>query len=354
MRQVLFHISLARPWAFWTHVPDHIWPEVGIVWAWLLLFGLWGVWELASHRERLTRGVVLQTLGWWLAGIPLAYVIPLFVPAKSFPVFGYGVMVAIGFSLAVVDARRRASRQGIDPDRISEGAIWLLFGGVIGGRLFYLLQYHAQVYEKVESFKDLLTATINLSAGGLVLIGALVGGGLGFVGFCLFRRQPILNLFDIITPSIFIGIGFGRIGCLLNGCCFGDRCTLPWGISFPEKSVPFEALSRRGFLPPDAPSTMPLHPTQIYSSLDGFLLAFVTAVLFTERRWPGEVFATGCVLYAITRFLVEFLRGDEIGQLGTGLTISQLYSIAIVVLGGSILIWHARRGRSGADGLRRQ
>jgi phosphatidylglycerol:prolipoprotein diacylglycerol transferase len=171
------------------------------------------------------------------------------------------------------------------------------------------------------------------------------------LAFCRKHGLSMLDLADAFTPSVFIGIGFGRIGCLLNGCCWGDRCQLPWAISFPKQSAAFQVIESRGFLPPDALFTMPLHPTQIYSSIDGFLLALVTALLFRERSWKGEVFAWGCVLYSITRFLMEFIRGDEMGQLGTGLTISQLYSLGIAGLGIAVILWHGRRRARSASVL---
>jgi phosphatidylglycerol:prolipoprotein diacylglycerol transferase len=125
-------------------------------------------------------------------------------------------------------------------------------------------------------------------------------------------------------------------------------------VTFPHRSVTFDVLAGRGFVDPNALTTMPLHPTQIYSSIDGFLLALVTALLLRERRWQGEVFAWGCVLYSITRFLMEFIRGDEMGQLGTGLTISQLYSLGIAILGLIIIAWHASRRSVAAPTLDRQ
>ena len=134
-------------------------------------------------------------------------------------------------------------------------------------------------------------------------------------------------------PSVFVGMGFGRLGCLMNGCCYGDRCELPWGITFPAGSVPWEAMVYRGFLDADAPATFALHPSQIYSSINGFLLAWLLSAFFPYRRRPGEVFALGCILYPITRFVVEFLRGDELGQFGTDLTAGQLTSIGICAAG---------------------
>jgi phosphatidylglycerol:prolipoprotein diacylglycerol transferase len=269
---------------------------------------------------------------------------------SSVPVFGYGFMLLLGFLSALLFARRQARLAGIDPELMYDMGYWLLVPGIIGGRLAYLVQHGEGVFID-ESGRQLtggalLFAAVNLSQGGLVLIGAMVGGAVGFFAFCARRKVPALALADVIVPSIFIGIGFGRLGCLMNGCCFGDACSLPWGISFPHGSVPFEALAQRGFVDPLAAATMPLHPTQIYSSIDGFLLATVTALYFRIRTRPGDVLALGCILCAITRFLIEFLRNDEMGQLGTRFTISQYYSLGILAAGIGIAVYLRVSGAS--------
>jgi phosphatidylglycerol:prolipoprotein diacylglycerol transferase len=280
-------------------------------------------------------------------------------PFDSVPVFGYGFMLLIGFLSALAFARRQARLAGIDPELMYDMAYWLLVPGIVGGRLAYLVQHGDNVFLDLNgrplSGMQWLFAAVNLSQGGLVLIGAMVGGAVGFFSFCARRKLPPLALADVIVPSIFIGIGFGRLGCLMNGCCFGDACSLPWGITFPHGSVPFEALVHRGFLDPAAAATMPLHPTQIYMAIDGFVLAIVTALYFRVRTRPGDVLALGCILCAITRFLVEFLRNDEMGQLGTRFTISQYYSLGILAAGIGIAIYlrmsGAPAGKRGAATL---
>ncbi len=342
MRQTLFLISFGEPLAFWTADPRTGIPQVGVAWIILAVLAVLGIWNLWLHRD-VTRMLTKTSTGIGGAGLVLSGLLKRGLAGKSIPVFGYGFFVMIGFLVGVITAERRLKKLNIDPNAAWDAGMWLLIGGVTGGRLFYLAQYHRQVYQNVKSLPEALFATINLTAGGLVLIGALCGGGLAFILFCRSRKLSMPDFADAATPSVFLGIGFGRIGCLMNGCCFGDRCELPWGISFPQGSVPFTLLADRGFVARTAPWTMPLHPTQIYSALDGFLLACITALLFAERRWKGEVFGWGCVLYSITRFLIEFLRGDEMGQLGTGLTISQLYSLGIAALGASVLVWQSRR-----------
>ncbi|MEZ6058449.1 MAG: prolipoprotein diacylglyceryl transferase [Planctomycetaceae bacterium] len=149
-----------------------------------------------------------------------------------------------------------------------------------------------------------------------------------------------------MTPSIFIGIGFGRLGCLLYSCCYGDPTTLPWGIEFPHGSVAFDAYVQRGLVSPNAPLCIPLHPTQVYSSINGFILAAVTIAYFPYRRHPGQVFSLGMILYAITRFAIEIVRSDEEGQLGTPLTISQLLCLAMLAAGIWLAVHLSRQPRS--------
>jgi phosphatidylglycerol:prolipoprotein diacylglycerol transferase len=260
------------------------------------------------------------------------------LPVSYLPVFGYGALVLCGFLGGLMFAQHRAKQVGLDPELFVDLSFWLLVSGVGGARLAYLVQYRDQLFAEVRSPFEALFAVINLANGGLVLIGGLVGGTVGFFAFCARRRLNSMLIADVITPSVFIGIGFGRIGCLLNGCCFGDRCELPWGIVFPAGSTTFDTLVARGFVDPAASGTFPLHPTQIYSSINGFILAVVTAHYFWYRRRHGDVFALGLILYPIARFMLETIRADEMGQLGTGLTISQLYCLGILTAGIILLI----------------
>jgi phosphatidylglycerol:prolipoprotein diacylglycerol transferase len=169
-----------------------------------------------------------------------------------------------------------------------------------------------------------------------------------FFLYCHIKGINPLLMADVVIPSLFIGIAIGRIGCFLNGCCYGDRCELPWAVQFPAGSAPFEALVQRGFLSPDAALTPLLHPTQLYSTLDGLLLAFLTASYFKVRPVNGAVLAVGWLTYPVTRFMIEFLRGDELGKFNTSLTISQWVSIGLFVSGVMYTVWLLRRSTSTA------
>lgn len=350
MRQTLFRIAFHDSWALWATDAATDLPLLGVCVLLSVLGCAWVGSRWWASGRRWSRDLTMSAAMWGaVIGLLSVPAICQRIPFSSLPVFGYGSMLLLGFLCALAFARRQARLAGLDPEIMYDMGYWLLIPGIAGGRLAYLVQHGDGVFldhsGRLLSIGKLLFAAVNLSEGGLVLIGAMVGGAVGFFAFCARRRVPALALADVIVPSIFIGIAFGRIGCLLNGCCFGDACSLPWAITFPHGSVPFDVLADRGFVDPLAAATMPLHPTQIYMSIDGFLLAIVTALYFRVRTRPGDVLALGCILCAITRFLVEFLRNDEMGQLGTRFTISQYYSLGILTVGIAIAIY-LRSGRA--------
>ena len=253
---------------------------------------------------------------------------------EGIPVFGYGVMMFVGIVAATFFAVRNAKKLGIEPDTIMDMLMWLVIPGIMGGRLFYVIQKHNEHgMLKGKSLPEVLFALVNLPDGGLVFYGAIMGGLLGFLAFCYRRGLNILKMGDIILPSVFVGLGFGRIGCFLYGCCFGGTCTLPWAVQFPKDSVPYAAQIGSGYITDAATASLPLHPTQVYSSITAFMIATVLMLYLRHRPYNGSAMAIGWVLYPVARFVIEILRNDELDQFGTGLTISQNISVLLFVTG---------------------
>ena len=143
-------------------------------------------------------------------------------------------------------------------------------------------------------------------------------------------------MLDVVAPSLALGIALGRVGCFLNGCCYGDLCKLPWGVSFPHDSPAWTEQVFDGLLKRDILWSLPVHPTQLYSAIDGLILLFLLSAYYPLRRRDGAVMALLMVTYPITRFLIEYLRNDE-GVFFLGLTISQ--NISVLLLGVGILFW---------------
>jgi len=237
----------------------------------------------------------------------------------SFSVNWYGVLVALAFVVGLWTASRRSLRDGIAPDKVADLGPWLIVGAVVGSRALYVVSYWREDFAGKPLWEIFM-----VRHGGLVFYGGLIGAALACVLFARLKKLPLWKLADITAPSIALGFAIGRIGCLLNGCCFGRHCDLPWAIRFPADHPTHGA---------------PVHPTEIYDSLWGFGLYLTLAWLFRRKKFDGQVFGVFLVAYAVLRSLVEFFRGDYPPEKFYGsLTPAQLVSIGILGA-GLALFW---------------
>jgi phosphatidylglycerol:prolipoprotein diacylglycerol transferase len=168
--------------------------------------------------------------------------------------------------------------------------------------------------------------------GGNVFYGCILGGLTGSLLYWCRRPFPFWRVADAVAPAVAIGAAVGRFGCFLNGCCDGAVCSLPWAVRFPTGSHAWVRQLNAGLLPPEAPASLPVHPTQLYAALAGFVVLGVLLAHFPRRRRPGEVMALLMMLYALTRWPIELLRGDE-PAVFAGMTVSQHISVGLFVLG---------------------
>ena len=245
----------------------------------------------------------------------------------SLPVRWYGVMMALAFLAGLWTATRRARLANVSGEVITDVTVWLLFGSIIGARIVYVTTYWKQ-----EFADQPLSEIFMIQHGGLVYYGGLIGATLAGLIYLSWKKLPIWKIADILAPSVALGSVFGRIGCLMNGCCYGRACDLPWAIRFPTDN----ALS----LP-----TQPVHPTQIYDALLNLILYLALAWLFRRKKFDGQIFALYLIGYAICRFIVEFFRGDyPADHIHAGLfTSAQLLSGPILLTGVALWFWFARR-----------
>jgi phosphatidylglycerol:prolipoprotein diacylglycerol transferase len=247
---------------------------------------------------------------------------PIIFSTGCLSVYSYGAAVAAGFAVACLLAYNRAADFGLDKSRIIDIFIVMLVSGIAGARIFYIFLNPAYyIANPVEMLK--------LSKGGLVWYGSFAGGLAGGWLYVRLNRISFWTAADLISPYIALAQSIGRIGCFLNGCCFGKEvpADFVFGVRFPH-----EAVLR--------------HPTQLYSSL-AMLLIFILLRLWQERRrFPGEIFLGYCILYSSKRFLTEFLRGDS-GGFFRGLTLFQVISAAVFLtalaaLTSRVFLWKRR------------
>jgi phosphatidylglycerol---prolipoprotein diacylglyceryl transferase len=170
------------------------------------------------------------------------------------PIRGYGVMLLAGISAGIALAIRRAQQVGLDHEIILSLTVWLVVAGVVGARLFYVIEYWEEKFAG-HSLGKTLAEVANVPEGGLVVYGGLIGAAVAFILFVRKYRLPLLPLADIVAPSLAIGLALGRVGCFLNGCCYGGPSDFPWAVTFPKYSSRYEAAQlpeARRFSPPYA------------------------------------------------------------------------------------------------------
>jgi len=254
------------------------------------------------------------------------------VPLKS-----YGVMMMIGFLIGLYRALRAARKKGVDPAAVTDAALYSLLSGVVGARLVFVLLNWPQ-------FRHNLGSLLSVWEGGLSFHGGVLCAVAVVYAYTRIKRIPFLLMADTLAPSLAIAYAFTRIGCFLNGCCYGVETNLPWAMRFPE------ALG-------------PRHPTQLYAFAANILIYLL---LVRAERWgnaggsyasgpafrpeagkrDGFVFAAYLAMYSVYRFLIEILRKGATAEVfAWGLTQAQVVSV-VVFLFAAAALWRLRRSKT--------
>ncbi len=333
------------------YLPEHF---AGLpLWGWGWGLIVWTVCAVALFGRAWLRKAIAPAVRDWgatfaVAAIVLLVALPALeqmpavvpsddVPNHGVPIRGYGVMLAIAVASSVALAAWRAPSRGFHVDVIYQLAIWVIVSGIIGARLLFVVQ-HLHEY-RTGSWANQLFQLVNIAGGGLVVYGSLIGAALAFLVFTWRHQLPRLALADVIAPSLVLGLALGRIGCFLNGCCWGGLCTLPWSVTFPKDSPVYLDHLARNWVSPTALRSLPVHPTQLYDSLNALIILAVLLAWEPLARRAGELLALLLILYPSTRFVLEWVRQDESGFGGTSLTLSQYISLGLGIL-GVLLFWN--------------
>ncbi|MEX1378221.1 MAG: prolipoprotein diacylglyceryl transferase [Eubacteriales bacterium] len=241
-------------------------------------------------------------------------------------VHGYGLMIAIGLLAAILLADYRGKKQGLDGDLVFNLMIIAIITGFLGAKLLYL----------VVEFKAFLRDPFGLllSGSGFVVYGGIIFGALSAFLYCKKKGISFLKHFDLFMPSIALAQGFGRIGCLGAGCCYGRETESIFHIIFHEANI--------------APINVPLVPTQIYSSISNFTIAAILLIYARKNKRPGNVGLLYLILYSVFRSVIEFFRADYRGSVGV-LSTSQFISIFIFVGAIIAMIINNKRGLKDTD-----
>lgn len=242
-------------------------------------------------------------------------------------VYTYGVLLAAAYLAGLQMATARARSRGLEASRVMDLGIIIIIAAIVGAKLLLVaVDFNYYRGHPAEIF--------SLARSGGVFYGGLIAAVLAAFWYLRRHKMPVWVTCDVFAPGIALGHAIGRVGCLFAGCCFGRPTTLPWGIVF---SDPFAA-SYVG-----TPLGVHLHPTQLYEA--GAELVILALLLAVERRgrpFAGRTFWFYTLLYGVSRFVIEYFRGDERGML-LGLSTSQFISVVLVPLSVYMLLRLARR-----------
>jgi len=244
----------------------------------------------------------------------------------SFSIYSYGVMIALAFIIGILLAVKEAKRKDEDPERIIDLSLYVILGALIGGRIGHVilyLNYYVVDWKRFFYFRQ----------GGLSFLGGFI---LAFLLGSWYIRKHKLSFWkytDIVAPSIALGLAIARIGCFLNGCCFGI-VSEKYGIRFPALHLPpvYANHLANGLIPSGSPYTLPVIPTQLYSSLGAFLIFLTLIWLKKKKRFDGFLFLSFLLFYSIGRFIIEFFRFSEEGYFFYSLNLTQIICIGIFLI----------------------
>ena len=241
-------------------------------------------------------------------------------------VYTYGVLLAAAYLLGLKLAMNRAKARGLDAVRVLDLGIYIIISALIGAKLLLLVT-------DFQAFRNDPRELLTLARSGGVFYGGLILAVVVALWYIRRTGLPLWTTCDVFAPGIALGHAIGRFGCFFAGCCYGKPTSLPWGITF---SDPFAAANV------GTPLGVHLHPTQLYEAGAELLILF--ALLVTEKKgrpYAGRTFWFYILLYAISRYVIEFFRGDERGAVGIFST-SQFISVILAPLAIAMLVYLAR------------
>jgi phosphatidylglycerol:prolipoprotein diacylglycerol transferase len=237
---------------------------------------------------------------------------PILFRIGSLEIHTYGALVACGFMVGLMLAARRAKAEGISQQAISDIGLWLVVGGIVGGKLFHVLFY----------WRDFLdawrTGGIASLRQGFVFFGGFIVAVTAAILYARRKQIPLLKLGDAFAAPIALGHFFGRLGCYFEGCCYGKACDLPWGVHFPDTHP------TRGML---------VHPTELYEAIANLVLFAGLTLYYRHKKFDGQIWWLYLIGYSILRFSIEFTRGDYPTHYFNVFTSAQLIAIVLAGIG---------------------
>ncbi|MCE1248233.1 MAG: prolipoprotein diacylglyceryl transferase [Firmicutes bacterium] len=241
---------------------------------------------------------------------------PILLDYHGMKVYSYGVMMIVGFFFVLWFCWKYAPKVKMDRSDAIDMTIYTFVFGILGARFIYILLNWGEYAGHMERMFE-------FQKGGLSWHGGILGGIGATLIFCYIKKYNIWKGLDLITTPSIAALAFGRVGCFLNGCCYGVTTNLPWAMVFPHHRHP-----------------VPVHPTQIYELILDLILFAYLVIRWNKRRFNGEQSLLMLSYYSLIRFIVEFFRYNTPDQMVSGLSYAQWASLLFfaIFMGMALLI----------------
>lgn len=253
---------------------------------------------------------------------------PTLLEIRGYTFHAYPAMLALAFLSCTLLAVRDLQRRDPPVPGTPQGGLWAFLGALLGAKVYWILQYSEPKY---------LWHALFVWEGGLVFYGGLIGGAMGLFIYLTINKLPYVTVADCAAPYLALGEAITRVGCFLNGCCWGRPTAMPWGVCFPKYSHAYLQQLDQHQIDSSAASALAVHPTQLYMTFG--LLAVMLVLRRVRKRGYREGTATVLyfLLYGVLRFTVEAFRADSAYSV-FGMTVSQAASLALVAGGGLAIV----------------
>ncbi len=234
----------------------------------------------------------------------------------------YTVMMTLAFLIGTIGPiwlnRRREKPYPATP----VGGIWIFLGGILGAKIWWVMQYGDRNDYRYLHF---------ILTGGLVFFGGLTGGIITGIIYLKILKIPIITAADMVAPFLALAHGIGRIGCFLNGCCWGAlmRFNLPWGVQFPKGTSPYRNHLTKEIITRDDLYSAPVHPVQLYETAGNIILFVVLMIIYKKHKHTGVVTLSYLMAYGGMRFFTEMFRGESKRPVFEMLTVSQTVALGL-------------------------
>jgi phosphatidylglycerol:prolipoprotein diacylglycerol transferase len=247
----------------------------------------------------------------------------------------YGFLLALAFILGIWFSAKRAKKQRIKIDWVPDLSLIILIAAIVGSRFFYVIRHLEEFEGHRWDMINPIQSSGEIGIGGLSMFGGLILAIICSVIFLRLKKLNVQNIADILAPSVMLGLGVARIGCFLNGCCFGLPTQSFLGVIFPPNSP-------AGYFYQDTS----IFPIQLVASLMGFLIFGILLFIEKFKKFDGFTFWLMLAFYSVDRFTIDFFRYYEESMIFTrigGVSFSMNQALIVLIFIISIFMWNRLR-----------